>query len=84
MPISQKINEGIQGGYSDLVNTTRSRYGGSIEAAVFLHNFVEKDTKWIHLDIAGPVTDNALPKKANLPMASGFGVRTLIDYAKSF
>jgi leucyl aminopeptidase len=27
----------------------------SSQAATFLEHFVEKDTKWIHLDIAGTV-----------------------------
>ena len=84
MPLSSKMNENLQGGYSDIVNTSKSRYGGSIEAAMFLHNFVEENTKWIHLDIAGPVSDNSLPKKANLPLATGFGVRTLVEYARNF
>ena len=66
-----------------MVNTTRSGYGGTIEAAMFLNYFVEKDTKWAHLDIAGPVVDESLNKKANQAIASGFGVRTLIDYVRN-
>jgi leucyl aminopeptidase len=30
-----------------------SKYGGACKAAAFLENFVEKDVKWAHIDIAG-------------------------------
>ena len=50
---------------------------------MFLNYFVEKDTKWAHLDIAGPVVDASLPKKANQAIGSGFGVKTLIDYIRN-
>jgi leucyl aminopeptidase len=82
LPLSKVSEDGIKGNYSDIVNTTRSPYGGTTEAAMFLHHFVEKDTKWIHVDMAGPVIDDGLPKKANQPIASGFPVKTLIDFIK--
>ena len=44
--------------------------GGSITAALFLEEFVEK-AKWAHIDMAGPVWDNG---------ATGWGVKTLVDY----
>jgi leucyl aminopeptidase len=35
------------------IGTTRP-YGGASVAAAFLQQFVDKDVKWVHLDIAGP------------------------------
>src|SRR3546814_17589205 len=32
-----------------------NRFGGSITAAQFLQRFIENDTPWAHLDIAGTV-----------------------------
>ena len=50
----------------------RSGGGGSITAALFLKRFIEKEeTKWAHLDIAGPVWDD---KKGG---ATEFGANTL-------
>ena len=82
MPLSKSLKEGLKGSYSDLVNTT-GKNGGSIEAAMFLNHFVEKETKWAHLDIAGPVVDDSLNKKANQSIASGFGVQLLIDFVRN-
>lgn len=56
----------MEGKFSDLNNNGKSRYGGASNAAAFLENFVEKDVKWAHVDIAGPAM------KAD-KSASGFG-----------
>ena len=53
LPIQDEHKETIKGAYSDISNTGKSRYGGASSAAAFLLSFVEKDTKWAHLDIAG-------------------------------
>ena len=44
-----------------------SRWGGSCSAAAFLENFVEKDVKWAHIDIAGA-------GMGSFSSATGFGV----------
>ena len=54
MPITSEHKEAILGKYGDIVNIGRSREGGACTAASFLLRFIEKDTKWAHLDIAGP------------------------------
>jgi len=62
---------GMTSEYADMKNTG-SRGGGAITAALFLKKFVEKkETRWAHLDIAGPVWDD---KKGG---ATGFGTTTL-------
>ena len=52
-------------------------------AGLFLEEFVDK-TPWAHLDIAGPAYAerdiDAYTKKG----ATGHGVRTLLNYLKSF
>lgn len=63
LPIQDEHKETIKGAYGDISNTGKSRYGGASSAAAFLLSFVEKGTKWAHLDIAGP----AMAKAAKPP-----------------
>ena len=68
---------GMKSEYADMKNTG-SRGGGAITAALFLKQFIEKEeTKWAHLDIAGPVWDD---KKGG---ATGFAASTLAKWIAS-
>ncbi|BAY61568.1 leucyl aminopeptidase [Calothrix brevissima NIES-22] len=80
MPMEEKYFEGLKSGIADMKNTG-PRPGGAITAALFLKQFV-KDTPWAHLDIAGPVWSDK-ENGYNGPGATGFGVRTLIDWVLS-
>jgi leucyl aminopeptidase len=79
MPLEDKYFEGLKSNIADMKNTG-PRAGGSITAALFLKQFV-KDTPWAHLDIAGPVWTE---KEAgyNNSGATGFGVRTLVNWVQ--
>ena len=48
-------------------------------AALFLKEFVAKDTAWAHIDIAGPVWSDK-GKGVNPAGATGYGVRTLVNW----
>ncbi|MGK7934173.1 MAG: leucyl aminopeptidase [Microcystaceae cyanobacterium] len=77
MPLETKYFEGLKSPIADMKNTG-PRAGGSITAALFLKEFVEK-TPWAHLDIAGPVwadKENGI----NNAGATGFPVRTLVNW----
>jgi RNA polymerase sigma factor (sigma-70 family) len=50
MPMEEKYFEGLKSPIADMKNTG-PRSGGSITAALFLKQFVEK-TPWVHLDVA--------------------------------
>lgn len=77
MPLEDKYFEGLKALHADMKNTG-PRAGGSITAALFLKQFVDK-TPWAHLDIAGPVwTDK--DKGYNPAGATGFAVRTLVNW----
>jgi len=52
-----------------------ARYGGAITAALFLQNFVSKDKPFAHIDIAGPVWDDATG-------ATGYGTKLVADWVK--
>ena len=77
LPLEESYFEGLSSTVADMKNTG-PRSGGSITAALFLKQFVEK-TPWAHLDIAGPVwteKDSGYNNKG----ATGYGVRTLVEW----
>ncbi len=80
MPLDEKISEGLKGNNSNIVNSSRQRWGGAIEAAEFLRYFVDKDVSWTHLDIAGVGMETNGGGKAGAKHASGFGVATILKY----
>ncbi len=74
MPLHADYRSQIKGNLSNLKNIGDGRGGGSITAALFLEEFVKKDTKWAHIDMAGPVWDS---KKTE---PTGFGVALLVEF----
>jgi leucyl aminopeptidase len=77
MPLPEDYKELLKSDFADLNNMPSARWGGAITAALFLSEFVG-DTRWAHIDIAGP----AYHKKGNAycgPGGTGFGVRLLCD-----
>ena len=74
----ERIEETMKSPFADMINSG-PRYGGATFAAIFLSRFVEKGIPWAHLDIAG--TD-FMDKEWGVYSrgASGFGVRTCLDY----
>ncbi|MEL6401537.1 MAG: leucyl aminopeptidase [Cyanobacteria bacterium J06607_6] len=80
MPLEEKYFEGMKSLAADMKNTG-PRLGGAITAALFLKQFV-KETAWAHLDIAGPVW-NERENAYNSPGATGYGVRTLVQWVLS-
>ena len=77
MPMEDKYFEGLKSVVADMKNTG-PRAGGSITAALFLKQFVEK-TPWAHIDIAGPVWTEK-ENGYNSPGATGYGVRMLVEW----
>ncbi len=78
MPLPEDYAELIKSDVADISNMPVSRYGGAITAALFLSEFAG-DTRWAHVDIAGP----AYTKKATEycgPGGTGFGVRLICDW----
>ena len=77
LPLPDDYKDLLKSDTADINNMSSTRYGGAITAALFLSEFVG-DTKWAHIDIAGP----AFSKKAGDycgPGGAGFGVRLLCD-----
>ena len=75
MPMPEDYKELLKSDFADLNNMPTARWGGAITAALFLSEF-SGDTRWAHIDIAGP----AYIKKGEAycgPGGTGFGVRLL-------
>ncbi|MBQ8481732.1 MAG: leucyl aminopeptidase [Alphaproteobacteria bacterium] len=75
MPMDKEYDKQMDSTIADMKNTG-GRAAGSATAACFLRRFIEKDTKWAHIDIAG--MDLSDGSKTLYPKgASGFGVRLM-------
>jgi leucyl aminopeptidase len=81
LPLHEEYDELIKGTYGDLDNAPEGRKAGTIVGAAFLQNFVG-DTPWAHLDIAGSAWD--LGRAYVGKGASGYGVRLLVELARSY
>lgn len=81
-PMNDNYRKMVKSDTADIKNISNGRAAGSITAACFLENFVNKGTPWAHLDIAG--MDKVEKAKPLYPMgASGFGVRLLNQFLKN-
>jgi leucyl aminopeptidase len=81
LPLHEEYEALIKGSYGDFDNAPEGRKAGTIVGATFLANFVD-DTPWAHLDIAGSAWD--LGRAYVGKGASGYGVRLLVELARSF
>lgn len=81
MPLFRDYRKSIDSTVGDIKNSTGSRYGGAITAALFLAEYAG-DGPWAHLDIAGPAMSRETSGE-QVKGGSGFGVRTLVELARS-
>lgn len=79
LPIFELQKDALRSDVADMKNSGE-RWGGAINAAVFLKEFVGQ-TPWVHLDIAGP---SQSPKERGYYAkgATGVGVRTLVEFVR--
>jgi leucyl aminopeptidase len=77
MPLPEDYGELLKSDIADLSNMGKTRWGGAITAALFIKAFVG-DTRWAHLDIAGPARAKEPGAYCNAG-GTGFGVRLLCD-----
>ncbi|MEY4577184.1 MAG: hypothetical protein RL701_1887 [Pseudomonadota bacterium] len=79
LPLDDDLRDELKSSIADLKHTG-SRMGGAITAGLFLREFVG-DTRWAHLDIAGPAflekTQGSMPKGG-----TGFGVLTALQFLR--
>jgi len=63
MPLSQEYDEQLKSNFADMANIG-GRPAGTITAAQFLGRFIENETPWAHLDIAGTAWTSGANKGA--------------------
>ncbi len=81
MPMEEDYRKLLKSEVADLKNIG-NRWGGSIQAALFLSEFVS--VPFVHLDIAGPAfVENAADNPHGPAGGTGFGVRTLVSWLTS-
>ena len=77
LPLPEDYKELLKSDFADINNISNTRWGGAITAALFLSEF-SGDTRWAHIDIAGPATIEKEDAYCG-PGGTGFGVRLLCD-----
>jgi len=81
LPIPEEMRGKLDSQVADIANIG-NRYGGALQAAAFLSDFVADGVDWAHLDIAGPARNTEGPHGYTPKGATGFGVRTLVALAE--
>lgn len=81
LPLWDMYFEPLKSEVADMMNVG-GREGGTINAALFLKQFIQDGVRWAHLDIAGPAYKS---KKSPLavPGGTGFAVRTLLELVRN-
>jgi leucyl aminopeptidase len=80
LPLYDEHKDDIKSDIADMKNAG-SRYAGASTAGIFLKEFVG-DTKWAHIDIAGPAFIDKEYKELSKG-ATAAGMRALINYILS-
>lgn len=83
LPLGKEYDKEMDSKIADVQNISLKRgEAGSITAAQFLQRFIQKNTAWAHLDIAGVAwnNDNSIGHEG----ATGFGVRLLNAFIKKY
>jgi leucyl aminopeptidase len=81
MPLGPEYDKLIDSKNADVKNIG-GRYAGSITAAQFIQRFVENDTPWAHLDVAGTAMGSPA-NETNQSWGSGWGVRLLDEFVRA-
>lgn len=82
LPLNNDYMDMIKSDVADIKNTGPKGAAGTITAAAFLFHSINKNTPWIHVDIAGTswIQPSTKFRSYNSKGATGFGVRLTIDY----
>ncbi len=82
LPMWNEYLEQVESEIADYRNHSKNAQAGAIMAGAFLSNFVPKNTKWIHLDIAGVDLNEGDSKRSF--GSTGEIFRTLYDFSKNY
>ena len=80
MPLDKAFDKMMDSKNADMKNAG-GRWAGAATAAAFLQRFVQKDTPWSHIDLAGTAMDGNR-SDINQSWGAGWGVRLLNAFAQ--
>ena len=80
LPLWPEYRENLRSEWADMKNTG-GRSAGTINAGIFLKEFVPKNVPWAHLDVAG-VAHFEREQSGWPPGASGFGVALTMEFLR--
>lgn len=84
MPLDPSTVPPNKSDIADVRNLATGRDGGSITAALFLKEFVRDGTRWLHVDLAGPVWQDGKPRFGFINEGpTGFGVLTMAQFIET-
>lgn len=78
LPMDDEYDDLLKSDICDMINANENRKAGTIVGGKFLEKFIEKNTEWIHLDIAGTSYLDA-PSGYLHKNATAVPVRTIVD-----
>lgn len=81
LPLWESYQDALYSDIADVKNLSGKPVAGAITAAKFLEFFIKEKQKWAHLDIAGVAFGDT--GHAKMKSATGYGVRLLVDFARS-
>jgi leucyl aminopeptidase len=82
MPLPEELRASLDSPVADLANIG-DRYGGMLVAGLFLREFVNPATPWLHLDIAGPSFNEHEAHGYTPTGGTGVAVRSLVRLMES-
>ena len=80
LPMMEKYVNKLESYVADIKNVSFASSADIIMSSLFMRQFIKKNTKWMHIDIAGPSYKITDVVKYASPEASGIGVRLLFNY----
>ena len=80
LPLLNKELSKLESNVADIKNVNYKSSADIIMSSLFMKQFIKPNTKWIHIDIAGPAFHLDEVVKYASPEASGVGVRLLFEY----
>lgn len=84
LPLPDDYRAWLESDVADLRNISKVKGAGTITAGLFLRHFVGEGIPWAHLDIAGTAWWGDTPEGEFARGGTGWGVRTLVELARSF
>jgi leucyl aminopeptidase len=81
MPLPVELRASLDSPIADIANIG-DRMGGMLVAGLFLKEFIDPQTPWLHLDIAGPAYNEKQPHGYTTVGGTGISLRSLVQLAE--